>query len=175
MVRTGARAYDRTMRVLVLALVTACGVADFDVAQPIPSQTVQGSSLPGPLAALFPIPLSLDIDQQIAAMHTGPIDSVTLESLELDITSPASADWSFVTSIEVYVSSTMQGSALPKVMIASVSSPGAVQKLDFTIAPGVNLKPYIDEGSDVEGDASGNAPAQDVTYDGSSSFHVHPF
>jgi len=174
MVGARARGYDDRMRTLALLFVAGCGVADFDVNQSIPAQTVQGSSLPGPLAQLFPIPLSLNISQQIAAMHTGPIDSVTLKSLDLDITTPASADWSFVTSIDVFVSSAMQGSSLPKVKIATVSSPGKVRTIDFTIEAGVNLKPYIDEGSNVEGDSTGNAPAQDVTFDGSSSFHVHP-
>lgn len=175
MVAPRARDYDRCMRSLCLACcLTACGVADFDVDQPIPSQTIMGSSLPGPLAALFPIPLNLNVSQQIAAMDAGPIDSVTLKSLELDITAPATADWSFVTEIDVFVSSTKSGTTLPKVKVAHVTSPGKIQKMSFVIEPGVNLKPYVDEGSSVEGDSTGNAPSQDVTFDGASAIHVHP-
>src|SRR5258708_1291115 len=112
MVRARAGGYDGCMRRALLLVIAGCGVTDFDVNESIPAQTVQGSPLPGPLATLFPIPVSLDINSQIEAMHTGPINSVTLKLLELDITSPASADWSFVTQIDVEVSSTKTGTTL---------------------------------------------------------------
>jgi hypothetical protein len=180
MVAGRAGDYDQLMRVpwlvasSILSVAAGCGVTDFDVDESIPQQTVMGSPLPGPLATLFPIPVSLNINSQIEAMHTGPIKSVTLKSLELDIQSPASADWSFVTEIDVQVSSTKSGSTLPTVKVAHVTSPGAVKTILFTIEPGVNLKPYIDEGSSVDGQSSGNAPSQDVTFAGSAAFTVHP-
>ena len=162
-----------------LCLVAGCGVTDFDITQPVPEQTVAGSPLPGPLGALFPIPISLDIAARIKAMDTGPIDSVTLSSLELSITKtdePGSDtdDWSFVSEIDVFVSSTASGTTLPKVMIAHVSQPGAVQTIAFDVDASVNLKPYIDEGSRVDGESTGNAPPDDVSYDGSGTFTVHP-
>ncbi len=157
----------------VVVLLSGCGVADFDITQPVPAQTVQGSPVPGPLAALFPIPLSLDLSAQIKAMDTGPINSVTLSSLELSLTS-ANSDWSFVDDIEVHVSSTASGSSLPTVEIAHATSPGAVQTIHFSVDGQVNLKPYIDEGSQVEGDSSGRAPSHDVSYDGQGVFTVHP-
>ena len=160
------------MRLAILAVVAGCGATDFDITQPIPSQTVQGSPLPGPLASLFPIPLSLDISQQIKAMNTGPIGSVTLKSLSLTITS--SGDWSFVDEVDVFVSSTKAGTSLPKVEIAHVTSPGAVMTMNFTCDETVNIKPYVDEGSQVDGQSMGHAPASDVTYDGKGVFTVHP-
>jgi hypothetical protein len=164
---------------LVLLVVAGCGIADFNVTQPIIEQRVQGSALPGPLAVLFPLPLSLDISAKIKEQTTGPIDAVTLASLSLTITMTGEPggdtdDWSFVDQIDVFVSSTKSGSALPKVKIAHVTSPGAVRTLQFAIESGVNLKPYVEEGSLVEGTASGHAPADDVTYDGVSVFTVHP-
>lgn len=160
------------MRLAIIFVAAGCGVTDFDITQPIPSQTVMGSPLPGPLAALFPIPLNLDISQQIKAMDTGPIGSVTLKSLSLTITS--SGDWSFVDEIDVTVASTLSGTALPKVEIAHVTSPGAVTTMKFAVDGTVNLKPYIDEGSEVDGQSMGHAPSSDVTYDGSGVFTVHP-
>lgn len=164
---------------LAFVLLAGCGIADFDVDQPIAEQRIAGSPLPGPLATLFPLPLSLDISAKIQAMHTGPIDRVTLASLELDITPTAmpagdADDWSFVDTVDVYVSSSKSASALPKVKLAHAASPGAVTRLDFTIEPGVNLEPYIEEGSVVEGDSSGRAPPDDVTYDGTGVFSVQP-
>ncbi len=150
-----------------------CGIADFDVEQPVPAQTVQGSGIPAPLAAIFPIPLSLDLESKIKAKNTGPIDSVTLSSLTLNITS-AGGDWSFVSHIDVSVASTRSGTTLPKVKIASVSSPGAVQTLTFDVERSVNLKSYIDEGSQVDSSGTGTQPTRDVSFDGNSVFTVHP-
>jgi hypothetical protein len=103
-------------------------------------------------------------------MDSGPIDSVTLKSLDLTITN--GANWSFVDSVVVSVSGT--GNQLPAVQIATVTSPGAVQTMSFEVAVGVNLKPYVDQGSTVTSDGSGTAPSQDVNYNGTSVFHVHP-
>jgi hypothetical protein len=159
--------------VAAAAGLAGCGIADFDVEQPVQPQTIQGSGLPAPLAAIFPLPLNLDLESKIKAKDTGPIDGVTLSSLTLHITS-SGGDWSFVTSIDVSVSSTKSGSQLPKVKIASITSPGAVQTMDFHVESGVNLKPYIDEGSQVDSSASGTQPTHDVSFDGSGVFTVHP-
>ncbi|TMQ12190.1 MAG: hypothetical protein E6J91_21395 [Deltaproteobacteria bacterium] len=161
-------------RVVCACLALAgCGITDFDVEQPVQEQTIQGSGIPAPLAAIFPLPLSLDLDAKIKAKDTGPIDSVSLSSLSLHITSSAS-DWSFVTSVDVSVSSTRSGTSLPKVKIASVSSPGAVQTMNFTVEHGVNLKPYIEEGSQVDSAGMGTQPTRNVTFDGKGVFTVHP-
>ena len=167
---------NRPVRLFVAAVIATsagCGITDFDVEQPVPRQTIEGSGIPAPLAAIFPLPLTLDLESKIKAKDTGPIDSVTLSSLTLQITS-SGADWSFVTSIEVFVESTSSGTALPKVKIASVSSPGAVRTLTFNVEKSVNLKPYIDEGSQVDSNGSGTQPTRDVTFDGKGVFTVHP-
>ena len=163
----------KRLALISLTVLVGCGIADFDIEQPVQPQTIQGSGIPGPLAAIFPIPLSLDLSSKIKAMETGPIDGVTLSSLTLHITS-ATGDWSFVSSIEVSVASSKQGSTLPTVKIASVSSPGAVKDLAFKVESGVNLKPYIDEGSKVDSSGTGTQPTQDVSFDGKGVFTVHP-
>jgi hypothetical protein len=168
------------MRLAYLLLLSAgCSVTDFDITQPVFEQRVMGTPLPGPLATLFPLELDLDISQKIKAQETGPIDSVTLSSLELKITDtdrPAGDedDWAFVEEVHVFVSSTKSGSTLPEVEIASASSPGAVTTFRFDVDGGVNLKPYIDEGSAVRSTASGTAPPDDVSFDGAAVFTVHP-
>jgi hypothetical protein len=172
--RSQREARARWIAAPLVLVATGCGIADFDVEQPVPQQTIQGSGIPAPLAAIFPLPLTLDLDSKIKAKETGPIDSVTLSSLTLQITS-AGGDWSFVQSIEVSVESTRSGTTLPKVKIASVSSPGAVRTLAFDVESGVNLKPYIDEGSQVSSRGTGTQPTQDVMFDGEGVFTVHPF
>jgi hypothetical protein len=171
--------HDRVRTVVVAAMVAGCGVADFDIEQPVSEQRVQGSPLPGPLAALFPLPLDINIAQKIKEMETGPIDSVTLSRLTLKITATAmpsgdSDDWSFVDAIHVFVKSSQSGSSLPRVEIASVAMPGKVTTLEFDVESGVDLQPYIEEGSVVEGESSGRLPEDDVTYDGKGVFTVHP-
>src|SRR5262249_33917560 len=104
----------RCALVSALAGSTGCGIAAFDVEQPVQPQPIPGSGLPGPLAAIFPLPLNLDLESKIKAKDTGPIQGVTLSSLSLHITSSGS-DWGFVTHIDVSVSSTKSGTTLPKV------------------------------------------------------------
>jgi hypothetical protein len=169
----------RCLGLLLSTLLCNCSIIDFDVDQKIPEQSVPGSSIPGPLSSLFPVPISLDLQSKIKSQNTGPIDSVTLKSLELTITTTAlgsgdSDDWAFVDHIDVFVESTKAGSTLPKVKIASVAMPGAVQTMTFTVEGGVNLKPYVDEGSQVDSSGSGTAPSDDVSYDGTAVFTVHP-
>jgi hypothetical protein len=164
---------------LVLPLLAGCSIADFDVDQQIPEQRVPGSAIPGPLAALFPLPINIDIESKIKAQDTGPIDSVTLSSLTLTITATSrptgdTDDWSFCDHVEVFIASRKAGSTLPKVKIASVSMPGAVQTMTFAVESGVNVKPYVDEGSQVDTTGSGTAPSDDVSYDGKAVFTVHP-
>jgi hypothetical protein len=164
----------------LIAIVSGgCGIADFDIDQPIIEQHVQGSGIPAPLAALFPLPLSLDLSAKINKMSSGPIDSITLSSLTLAITatdrpSNDTDDWSFVDAIHVFVTSSASGSSLPRVEIAKVLAPGAVQTITFDVDESVNLKPYVDEGSVVESSGSGTIPGDDISYDGEGVFTVHP-
>ena len=158
---------------------SACGVTDFDITQPVPEQRVTGSPLPGPLAVLFPLPLDINLSQKIKQMETGPIDSVTLSKLTLTITatdmpSGDSDDWSFVEAIHVFVKSSKSGTTLPRVEIASTTSPGTVKTIDFHVDTSVNLQPYVEEGSVVEGESSGQLPPDDVSYNGEGVFTVHP-
>jgi hypothetical protein len=165
----------------LIALVLCAGCSDlvaFDISQTMPEQRAQGSPLPGPLAQLFPLPLDLDLSSQIKQQDSGPIDSVTLSSLKLAITDtsrPAgdTDDWAFVEQIHVFVKSSRQGSALPRVEIANVGMPGAVTTLEFEVED-VNLKPYVDEGSIVESEGRGTLPPDDVSYNGTAVFTIHP-
>src|SRR5665647_34545 len=130
--RTAGRAYDHGMRACPLVCIAwasaGCGITDFEIDQPIPEQRVQGSGIPAPLAVLFPLPLDLDLSAEIRKQTTGPIDSVNLTSLTLSITATDRGagdtdDWSFVDEIHVFVASSMSGSSLPRVEIASTVAP----------------------------------------------------
>jgi hypothetical protein len=167
------------MRAVAFVVLAGCGLADFDIRQPVPEQEVQGSGIPAPIAALFPLPLSLDLAAEIQKQTTGPIDRVTLSALTLSITDTRQPpgdtdDWDFVDEIRVFVRSSVNGSSLPRVEIASVVAPGPVTTLTFDVDSSVNLQPYVAEGSIVESEAEGTIPADDVSYDGEGVFTVHP-
>lgn len=169
----------RLLVVLSALLLPACDLAAFDVDQPIREQQVQGSGIPTPLAALFPLPLSLDLEAAIRQHDTGPIDRIALTSLTLDVTATARPagdvdDWAFVDSVEVFVRSTRDGSTLPRVRIAHAAAPGAVTTLRFAIDDGVDLQPYVDQGAAVETSASGTQPTDDVSFVGAAVFTVYP-
>jgi hypothetical protein len=165
--------------VVVVVVLAGCGITDFDIEQPVFEQRVPGSPIPGPLQALFPLPLDLDLSEKIKELTTGPIDSVNISSLELNITATAMTagdqdDWSFVEQVHVFVKSAQSGSSLPRVEIAHVANPGAVTTMKFVVESKVNLDPYVNEGSVIETTGSGTAPPDDVTYDGKAVFTVHP-
>ncbi|MBX3155200.1 MAG: hypothetical protein KF773_04310 [Deltaproteobacteria bacterium] len=163
---------------LLIPLVAACGLDEFDVDQPIPEQAIQGSGIPAPLAALFPLPLDLDLQAKIKEQkNAGSVDKITLSSLRLTITATRrppgdTDDWSFVESVEVFVASRAPNTTLPKVKIASVANPGAVEVMEFAVEPGVNLRRYVEEGARVDTRGSGTIPADDVSYDGLAVFSV---
>ena len=166
--------------ILILAVLAGgCGLTDFDISQPIPDQSVTGSPIPAPIQGLFPIPLSLDLSAKIKKQTTGTIDSVTLSSLSLNITATEQQgddvdNFLFIDEIHVFVKSELADSQLPRVEIASELAPGEVQNFNFTVNGGVDLLPYINEGSIVESEASGTAPPDNVSYDGQAVFTVHP-
>ena len=164
---------------LLLLLAFGCGVADFDVEQEVPEQRIEGSPLPGLLSQFFDFPIEIQIQEQIEAMETGPIDSIHLTSLVLDVTATAepsgdSDDFSFVERIDIHIESSQSGSSLPRVLVATVSSPGPTRRLDFDEVGGVNLLPYVNEGSVMTADGSGMAPPDDISYNGRAVFRVNP-
>ncbi len=164
----------RPILAFVTCLAAGCGIADFNVTQDIPAQTIAGSPLGGLLPSFLNAPLTVTIEQDIKAKDTGPIDSVSLSSMKLVISTPG-ADWSFVQSVAVNIASTKSGTTLASVNIANVANPGAVTTMKFTPVSGVNLIPYINEGAQLTANATGMQPPQDVTYSGNAVFRVHPF
>lgn len=162
---------------VLLLFAAGCGITNVDLDEPIPEQTIAGSNLPVGLGAFFQFPIHLNIQQDLDAMKTGTASSVKLTSIAVTITDAArpqgdSDDWSFVDSIDVYVESTKSGTTLERKKVATITSPGAVETMDFTIVPDVELLPYVQEGVEMTTDSSGTEPPDDVSFDGTASFTV---
>lgn len=160
---------------------SGCGVLDFDIEQPVPEQRIM-SNLVGQLLGTLvpsPFPLNVNFEQETKARGTGPVKAAGLKSLIFEITPTAMQgtdmdDFSFVQSVDIYIESTKQGTALQRVKIADLpSAPGAVKQLDLHTYPDVNLLPYINEGSRITSMASGQVPPDDVTFAGKIVVHVN--
>jgi hypothetical protein len=162
----------KTLAALMLIAVAGCSVADFDVTRAIPSETIVGTERLPAASPDTAQPLEVPLHQVVDSSSTGFVNSIYLSDLTLDITS--TGDWSFVQSMDLYIASTMSGSTLPKVVVASASAPGAVTKLNLVITSDVNLVPYVNEGAVLTATASGTLPSHDVTLDGQYTLHVHP-
>ncbi len=177
----------RLAQVGVLAMLapglSACGVFDFDVSQPVPEQRITGNVLGGLLGTFVPtpFPLTVNLAQEVKARGTGPVKAATLQSLSFEITKTGEptgdADgFDFVKTIELSIESSRLNSSLPKVLIADLANPpGPTRSFLMRTIPNVNLLPYINEGTKITGTASGTIPADDVTFSGTIQIHVNTF
>jgi hypothetical protein len=158
---------------LVLALAPAgCGLVSFDVTENIPAQTIAGSPLGAILpAALFSLPLDIDISAETAAHGAGPAKSANLSSLTLTITDPADGTFDFLTSITITVAAT--DGSLPEVEIGKLSPVPAAKTISIPPTRGVDLLPYITAGAAIRATASGHMPARDTTITGKVVITVH--
>lgn len=165
------------MRRFAIVLAAACSTgAGFDLPFDVPELTIPGN--PAAHAAGEPLsgavaPFAVDVDLSHVEQQNdlaGVVSTVRLEEAVFDITR-SSGCFDFVDSVTFTLESTMPGTALPPVVIATGASPGCVQT--FSLVPAVvNLKPYLDEGAAVHATATGVPPAANVTLDGRVVLHA---
>ena len=177
-VRTDCFCARATLALVFVAGVAGCGALSFDVSQPVPEQTVQGSPLGGLLPSFLPqpFPVTINVQQETAKRSTGPARSANLKQVEFQITphSSPSGNFDFVDEIHIFVAPSSSGSSLPMVEIANLKPvPKGQTTIDLTIVPGIDLLPYINAGASISASASGHQPAQTVTYDGTVVVTVH--
>jgi len=170
---TFTRAFPSFFAVLLMGgmLGTAgCGLVSFDVSQDVPAQTVPGSPLGAVLpAALFSIPLNIDVQAATAGHGTGPAHSVTLSSITFTIRSPSGATFAFVDSISISIS----GNGLAEKEVAQLQPVPGTSTISIPPTPGVDLLPYINAGATITARVSGHMPASDTTFDGKVVVTVH--
>jgi hypothetical protein len=169
-------------KVLLLACVPLAGCltfSDFDLGRTVPEQTLQGSPVPAPLQSAFPFAMDLDLSANIAKFETKRQVQVTLASLELSVTPSAmpagdSDDFGFIDELHVFISSSTEGSELPRIEIAHATNPGAVPTIEFAVDSTIDLKPYISEMAKVDAVGRGTVPSDDISFDGRGVVTVHP-
>ena len=159
---------------IALSILVGCSdLGSFAVELDLAEQRVPGSPVGGLLGGLFevPIPLDVDLEAETAARDTGPVQHVRLSQLTLRITPTAEPegdtdDFGFIDSVEIFVESTSADSELPRVRVARLPEEVGGREIAFETDPSVDLLPYIREGARLTSEASGQAPEDDVTFDG---------
>jgi hypothetical protein len=151
-------------------LACGCGVVQFDVSQPLPEQTVQGSALGAVLPSLVanPLALTVDLKAETAKRNTGPASAVFLKGLTLSATR-GSGTFDFLEQVHVFI----EGPGLSRREIATLVPVGrGLTTLIFAVAPNENLLPYINAGATLTTTVTGRQPAMDFTFDGVVVFDI---
>ena len=162
---------------LALPLVSGCGLAQITIGYDIAEQRVPGSPLGGLLGAtLLDTPIDVDLAAETAARDTGPAQHVYLESFSLAVTATAEPagdtdDLGFISRVDVFIEG-RAGSSLPRVRIAYLDQvPEGARTLSFDLERR-DLIEYFRQGARITANATGNAPDDDVTYDGHLDFSI---
>lgn len=169
-------------KALLLACAPLAGCltySDFDLGRDVPEQTLTGSPVAVPLDGAVPFSMDLDLSEKIAKFETQRMIRVTLTSLDLSITPSAmpsgdTDNFGFIDELRVFLSSSTQGTTLPRVEIARATKPGAVATMSFVVDQTIDLRPYISEMAKVDASATGTSPTDDISFDGRGVVTVHP-
>src|SRR4029077_14372075 len=141
----------------VFLVATGCGLADFDVTEPVAPQTIPGSSAvaAGP-SSVFEATLSFNWDDLPSGKSWA--NAVRLRSAAFNITSPAQGTFDFVESVTLFVSAPTSPT-LEDVQIASGQpTPGSGTLTLAPTAP-VDLLRYVKAGAVVRATGTGVQPA----------------
>ncbi len=169
-------------KAVVLACVPLAGCltfSDFDLGRAVPEQTLMGSPVRAPLQSAFPFAMDLDLSEHLAKFDGRRPVQVLLASLELTVTATATPagdvdDFGFIDELHVFISSSREGTALPRVEIAHAKHRGPVSTIPFAVEPTIDLKPYVSELAKVDAVVSGTVPSDDISFDGRGVVTVHP-
>ena len=127
--------------VLFASALAGCGLVGKDVTiAPEPFQA--GGSAPGQGTQLPASSLTAPL--AASAGDLARLSSVVLTQATLSSTD--GADLAFVASGQITVS----GNGLPRTTLATLAPPGRVGIAQFTVAPGVDLKPYLAAGGTLD-------------------------
>lgn len=169
-------------KALVLACIPLAGCltfSDFDLGRTVPEQTLMGSPVPAPLQSAFPFAMDLDLSEHIAKFESKRQVQVMLASLQLTVTPSSmptgdSDNFGFIDELHVFISSSTEGSTLPRIEIAYAVEPGPVETIEFAVDSTLDLKPYVSEVAKVDAVGSGTVPSDDISFDGRGVVTVHP-
>lgn len=163
-----------------LFLLFACGsIGSFHFTEESEEITIQGqtsitNSLP--LGDLFPttIPITVNLEQELAEQDATGARAVYLTELFFELTPESSAEnFNFLNEIILTVGPRESSSDLPTRRLASSSPvPEGQSQFFLDIEDDLDLKPYIESGMRLRTNASGSAPSSDAVFKVFATFRV---
>jgi hypothetical protein len=174
-----------TLLASVACLAVHCGPIGFDIAKDIPEQTVQGNAaanLAGqqlPAGTLMPMAISVDIAAESRARNV-PIARLLVKSFALNITSTAmppgdADDFAFIRTATIVIECTGGSCAGQTQQVGTAVGVAGSSTMAFTINPGVNIKPFIENGSRITLQADAIPPPDDTSFSARLVLRAEPF
>ncbi len=168
---------------LVAATLTLVGCGDF-LAFPVEA-SVDEFVVPGdPYLHHDDAPLRDDVVPPVEVALDVPVGQgeISLIGLTLEVTPTAAPegdvdDLEFVTTIDVYLTSTRPGTELPQLLVAHwdpTISPLENNRVELGVAGNENIAPYLAEGFRLDIRPHGVVPYDDVSMQGRVTFLVNP-
>ena len=164
--------------IVTIGLLVGCGenAGSFTFEEESQEVTVEGG---GPLVdlpgnALSVLKLNVDLEQQLEAHDADAAKAVYLEALVLEITDTEVGEndtdnFDFLDDVTIYVSA----EGLERKQLAIVDPvPEGKQSVSFDVDSSIDLKPYIEEGMNLETEATGNRPEDNVSFKAVSTIRV---
>jgi hypothetical protein len=102
------------------------------------------------------------------------IDSVTLSSVNFNVTDPADATFDFVENVALSIYSPTNAGLAEK-QIATGQPKAGSGKLELSPTDSVDLLPYVKSGAVVRAVGTGSAPVSTTTFNGTVVLTVHLF
>ncbi len=159
----------RSVTSLAMVAVLGCGVFDFEQEQAFEEVAIEGAVEAhrlGERVAVDAIPPQ-DWTQELEREPAG----IFVERLWFEITADG-VDFDFIDKLHVYVEPTLEGSALPRMLLAWSFDPGPVERIDLTVNRALNLVPYIVEGFEVVSVLNAVVPERHTTFQGTAVLSV---
>lgn len=161
------RAISRSLASALLLLLAAC---HYDLDRDLPSVTIPGSDLTGPLPTLFSLGVQ-SADE--AGYDAGLVKDAKLRHLRLRI-APHDApvgNFDFLESVRVFVD---RAEGAPEPRECARLDPVPRGATTIALEPlGVDLAAYLETGAKITGLAVGRFPEADVTIDGDLSVRLY--
>lgn len=168
-----------------MCLALNCGPIGFDLPKDIPEQTVTGDPVANmaaqalPAGTLMPMSVSVDLAGESRTRNV-PIARVLVKSFALTITGTAQPagdvdDFEFIRTATLTLECSAGSCAGQSQQIGTATGGAGVTTLAFAITPGVNVKPYFENGARVTLTADGIPPPDNTSFSGRIVLRAEPF
>ena len=163
---------------LLVTLLAGCGdnLGSFTFDEESQEVVVEGSNVPVDLPgnALSVFKLNVNLEHELEKRDAKGAKAVYLEALALKITdtevgSDDTDNFDFLDNVTIYVNA--DGQERKQLAILD-PVPEGQQRVSFDVDSSIDLKPYIQEGMNLETEATGNKPEDNVSFKAVTTIRV---